>query len=227
MLCIDLDELPNVMSVSHLLSDKWYSLIRFKPLDYLKTIPSEKSKKTNDNNDLNALKQRIKNKVAELGGSDPINKIKMLCQARCLGLYFSPVNFYYCYDGHDNCHSMLAEVSNTPWGERHYYLINMRTLDPIEKRFHVSPFMQIDMDYHWRVKAPNKKAMVHIENIKDGNKIFDATLSLKKQSITSNNLIKTCLSTPSMTAKIALSIYYQALKLVLKRIPFVPYQTPR
>ena len=68
---------------------------------------------------------RIKHKIRKLNGHKDISKMLMLVQVRCFGLYFSPANFYFCYDKDDNCTQMLAEVSNTPWNERHYYLIDL------------------------------------------------------------------------------------------------------
>ncbi|WP_158969810.1 DUF1365 domain-containing protein [Paraglaciecola sp. L3A3] len=209
MLAIDLDELPELNKQSCLFGEKWYHPIRFQQKDYLKSEPGE-------------LRQRINNKVHELGGSWDGHRVLMVVQARCFGLYFSPINFYFCYNQQDHCSYMLAEVSNTPWKERHYYLVNIDTPQPTAKVFHVSPFMEMDMDYHWRVKAPAKSMLVHIENHQK-NKVFDATLTMKKQSITATNLLATISSTPMMTLKIVLTIYWQALKLFIKKVPFVAH----
>ncbi|NMP31595.1 DUF1365 domain-containing protein [Thalassotalea sp. M1531] len=219
MLALDIDEVANNEVNQGLIGKSWYKPIRIEQKDYLKGEPG-------------TLKQRIKDKVASLGGTKPLERITMLVQVRCLGLYFSPANFYFCYNKHNNCEYMLVEVSNTPWNKRHYYLVDMLQISPTDKEFHVSPFMDLAMQYHWKVKAPqsevNSKMLVHIENVKqDSGKVFDATLALANQQLTSLSSTKLFLTYPMMTLKVILGIYYQAIRLFAKRIPFVSYQTKK
>jgi len=147
-------------------------------------------------------------------------------QCRSFGFYFSPANFYFCYQESGECRYMLAEVSNTPWLERHYYLVDLQSDMKTKKTFHVSPFMDLDMTYHWRIKPPSNKVLVHIENHKD-HKQFDATLAMTKQEITKRNLLKAWLSAPMMPFKVVAGIYWQAAKLFLKRIPFIAHPDTR
>ncbi|REL26884.1 DUF1365 domain-containing protein [Thalassotalea euphylliae] len=241
MLGLDVDEISAGEANSSLLGNQWYKPLRFNEQDYLRGEPG-------------TLKQRIVNKISSLGGSGLINSITMLVQVRCFGLYFSPANFYFAYCKSGECQYMLVEVSNTPWNKRHYYLVDMKQIAPSEKDFHVSPFMDLNMAYHWRVIAPSRnqqsntienssctrsahdkanevtnssaaKTLIHIENRTPQNeKLFDATLALKRLPLTNGNLGKVWRKFPAMTLNVVTGIYIQALKLLLKRIPFVPYQ---
>ncbi|PTP74414.1 DUF1365 domain-containing protein [Vibrio splendidus] len=216
MMGLDLDELPQTTARSVLFGTRWYNPIRFVESDYL---AEKKENATTD--EPKSLKQRIASKVQKLGGvwSDS-NRVTMLAQCRCLGIYFSPINCFFCYDETGDCKYMLAEVSNTPWRERHYYLIDMHQELKVKKEFHVSPFMDLNMTYFWKIKPPAKRTLVHIESRRD-NKLFDATLALTKQSVTKTNIRRTVFKIPAMTIKVVMGIYYQALKLFLKKVPFV------
>ena len=223
MLALDVDEIEQSPCDRGVFGFSWYHPLRFVEKDYLRSEPD-------------TLSRRIKNKVMQLGGYNEIERILMVVQVRCFGLYFSPVNFYFCYDKQQQCTQMLAEVSNTPWNERHYYWVDLLQQDKpkvTDKVFQVSPFMDLDMTYTWHIKAPqidNDKLLVKIENKRTNSqsgevdKLFEASLILKRQAFTTRNIVGVWSQLPIMTVKIVTSIYWQALRLFIKRIPFVGYQ---
>ncbi len=212
-LALDLDEVEELAATHSVFSLKKFAPMSFFQADYVKNEPGN-------------LKQRIASKVSQLGGKWDGEKVMLMGQCRCFGFYFSPANFYFCYQNDGECRYMLVEVSNTPWLERHYYLVDLQGDMKTKKDFHVSPFMDLDMQYHWRVKPPAEQVLVHIENHKD-HKQFDATLAMKKREITKSSLFKAWLSAPLMPIKVVAGIYWQAAKLFAKRIPFIAHPETR
>jgi uncharacterized protein len=103
---------------------------------------------------------------------------------------FNPVSFYYCFDREERLQALLAEVTNTPWGERQSYVLTRADRmgcvlrGESEKLMHVSPFFGMDQRYEWRVAEPGRTISVHIENREHGELAFDATLSLKRREPT-------------------------------------------
>lgn len=218
MLALNVDSLTEAFQGSCLIGKEWWRPIRFVEKDYLASEPG-------------TLKQRINQKVLALGGTEVISQVVMLVQARCFGMYFSPANFYFCYDSDGQCRYMLTEVSNTPWNQRHYYLVDLNGIKVNEKMFHVSPFMDLNMQYHWQVKPPrsdSKNMLVHIENRRIENdsssKIFDAHLRLTQRPLSAKSLLKVWCQLPIMSVSIVMGIYWQAFMLFLKKIPFIGYQ---
>ncbi|UBH27298.1 DUF1365 domain-containing protein [Aeromonas enteropelogenes] len=215
MLGLDLDELPGLDQ------GRWFAveragLLSFRRQDYLRGSAGP-------------LKQAVWDKVAELGGdADPKGRVLLLGNVRCLGFYFSPVNFYFC-DRQGKTRYLLAEVSNTPWNERHYYLLDLAALAPHDKDFHVSPFMELAMRYHWRIRPPAQETLIHIEShpVSGEAKLFDATLALRRVPLSRKELVALLVRWPWMTMRVLLGIYWQALRLFIKRTPIFTHPETR
>ncbi|EDL52117.1 hypothetical protein VSAK1_00130 [Vibrio mediterranei AK1] len=216
MPAIDLDELDSLKQKVWGFGERWWHWARFRREDYLGE---------------GDLKLAVQDKVEELTGERIEGRVVAVCHLRYLGLYFSPVNFYYLYDEENNWRYLLAEVSNTPWNERHYYAIeadkgvnhqNWRH----DKAFHVSPFNPLDQQYQWRLKPLGQRLFVYLACHKS-EKVFDATLSMKGRAFTSKNLIRQLVTTPIMTVKVVVGIYWHALKLWLKGTPIYDHSKPK
>lgn len=144
--------------------------------------------------------------------------IYFLGQLRMLGFYFSPVNFYFFQDDSQQFTHMLAEVTNTPWHEKHCYLVNIKQPEITQKQFHVSPFNPLDMTYHWQIAPPGQSCHIAL-SCHQQDKHFTAGVNLTRQVLNPSSLKRVLLNTPSMSAKTVLGIYWQALKIWAKGTP--------
>ncbi|WP_084081754.1 DUF1365 domain-containing protein [Alteromonas marina] len=166
-----------------------------------------------------SLKQAVLERMTELNGGKTLNgDVFMLGQLRMWGLYFSPVNFYYLRNVEGKYTHMLAEVSNTPWNERHHYLVNLDTQADTPKAFHVSPFNPMDMTYKWSISQPSSRLSLAMDCVRE-DKEFSAGINLTKFTLDNANLSAALKRIPSMTIKTVAGIYWHALKLLLKRTP--------
>lgn len=223
MMFLDLDELDEVFSRRWLWSTRRAAIARFRR-----------------ENHLGSHDQPLKDSVADLveaeTGERPDGPIRLLTNLSYYGYCFNPVSFYYCYekDG-ETVKTIVAEVNNTPWGERDIYVLadadnvgkgRVRRFRP-EKKMHVSPFMPMELSYDWCFGRPGDRLSVYMANLKDGKKFFDASINLERTEVTGRSLARILVSFPFMTAKVIGAIYWQALKLWLKRCPFYPHPDKR
>jgi DUF1365 family protein len=163
--------------------------------------------------------------VERLTGSRPEGPVRLLTNLRSFGHCFNPVSFYYCFEpGGERAQAVLAEVTNTPWGERHAYALSHSNGGRVlsgrsEKLLHVSPFMDMDHEYEWRVSVPGERLSVHIESHRGGERAFDATLNLARHELTARSLASATARHPMNTLHVLARIYGQALRLKLHGVP--------
>jgi uncharacterized protein len=174
-----------------------------------------------------SLDEAVRRLVHEQTGRRPAGAIRMLAQLRSFGRSFNPVTFYYCFapDG-EHVESIVAEITNTPWEQRHAYVLPVSGGGAaphrfrLDKRFHVSPFMPMQQQYLWHFSEPRQRLRVHMETLESGRRVFDATLVLKRREITGMALVAVLLRFPASALQTLGAIYWQALRLWMKRTPF-------
>ena len=178
-----------------------------------------------------SLDESIRKTVKEKTGVKLNGPIRILTHLRYFGYCFNPVSFYYCFDKSDTKLEMIvAEVTNTPWNERHCYFItainNKSFRQKLKKEFHVSPFWDMSHDYDWYFSNVSDTISVNMINYKKSKRVFDATLSLtKNKELTKLNLFLSVLRFPFSTLMVYLRIHYQAFKLWIKGATF--YDHPK
>ena len=215
MAYVDLDELPGLLGGR--LASPRSGLVRFRRSDYFGD-PRED------------LATAVRAEVERLTGARPDGAVRLLTNLRAFGHCFNPVSFYYCFEAAgERVQAVLAEVTNTPWGERQAYALsrrgeNGRVLSGrSEKLLHVSPFMGMDHEYEWRVSVPGERLSVHIESHRAGEPAFDATLNLVRRELTTRSLASATARHPMNTLHVLARIYGQALRLKLRGVPVYPH----
>ncbi|WP_339772083.1 DUF1365 domain-containing protein [uncultured Paraglaciecola sp.] len=211
LMWLKLDELSEIEKKVRFFSSSHWAPLRYKRQDYLgdKTESLEKS---------------VLKRMSELAGKQLAGDVYLLGQVRTFGLYFSPVNFYYLRQPDGHYSHMLAEVSNTPWNERHHYLVDLDDQQDSQKAFHVSPFNPLDMQYKWAVMQPSNKLNLTLKCVKEITHL-DTGLNLTRIELNSGSVFRVLVSIPSMAIKTVIGIYWQAIKLFLKRVPFYAHAT--
>jgi DUF1365 family protein len=226
MAYLDLDELPDVLEHGRLSSARRPALARFRRSDHLGDPRLD-------------LALSVRALVEKRTGRRPGGPIGLLTQLRCFGHCFNPVSFYWCFaPGGERVDALIAHVTNTPWGERHSYVLPVaHTADHgsprlihggFEKELHVSPLMGMDHTYELRATEPGERLSVHIESSATGERaargpVFDATLSLARCELSAGQARRLLARHPLPTVAVLARIYGHALRLRLKGATYHPH----
>jgi DUF1365 family protein len=210
MAYLDIDRLPELLSISALTGYEKAALLSFRESDHF-------------GDPAVSLRQRVAESAASEGLTLPDGPIYLLTNLRYAGYCFNPISIYYCFAaGAATPALVMTEVHNT-FGESHnYWLCSLQT-DQVAKQLHVSPFNTMDNEYSFRLSVPGSNLVAHIENYRERQKFFDATLTLDWQAWTADTVRRAAFAFPFMTLKVIGAIHWEALKLFFKRVPFVPH----
>ncbi|HEX3512247.1 MAG TPA: DUF1365 domain-containing protein [Solirubrobacteraceae bacterium] len=222
MAYLDLGELDHVFDCSCLFSSRRPALAWFRRADYL-------------GDPARPLEEEVRRVVLERTGARLDGPVRVLTHMRCFGHCFNPVTFYYCFERDGGAlAAAVAEVTNTPWGERHAYVLGPAQLHDhgstrvlrgrLAKQLHVSPLMGMDHTYDLRVSEPGSRLALHIESLHaDGEHAFDATLALRRREITAAELRRALARYPLLTMRMLAHIYAGAARLRARGASYHPH----
>jgi uncharacterized protein len=180
-----------------------------------------------------ALRPWIEALVARVGIDLAGGRVTLLTIPRVLGARFYPVSFWYCFGADGSPLAVLAEVHNT-YRDRHNYLLHNAgapfdwgSRPTAAKAFYVSPFVQReDVTYEFAFSDPGENLSVTVSDLVSGPLMLTTTLALSARDLTDASLVRTVLGHGPMSVAALVLIHWQALKLVLKRVPFYPHTPP-
>lgn len=214
-LYLDLDEIDRVFALSPFWSAGRRNIAEFRRGDY-------------HGDPATPLSDAVRDTVFARTGRRPTGPIRLLSHARYFGHCFNPVSFYYCYaDDGTTLDMIVAEITNTPWKERHSYVLTAADAErhgsalhfSFDKRFHVSPFLPMDRHYDWRFQAPDQHLRVHMDVSRNGEREFDATVVLEREPMSRAALHRLLWRYPMMTLQVVAAIHWQAFIIWCKQNP--------
>lgn len=189
-----------------------------------KTVHEEKY------SDAEIISNRVNDLLYEKYGELKIDKVFLLANVRQWFCCFNPVSFYFCLDGQGQLIAIIAEITNTPWSERHCYAFKVDDADGdgqfklrFDKEFHVSPFHPMNIQYQWLFSFKDSAIKIQMSLFLKDKKIFDAGLKLERRSGTAKNLLFNLFKSPFQCQRTMLWIYWHALVLYMRRLPFYPH----
>lgn len=224
MLALDLHEWHSITRISRLFSLEAFNWLSLRRQDYFRP-------ETND------LLEAVNDQVQQATGWRPNGAVELITHPRYFGYVFNPVSFYFCYNAGDRPANgavprvILAQITNTPWKDRHVYCLETTGTEPttagwrterfgFSKRFHVSPFNPMDQQYQWTFSFRGPELRIHMNVLQGERKHFDATLVVRRTPLDRKELHRSLRQFPLEALKVVGGIYWHALKLKLKGAPF-------
>ncbi len=220
MMYLDLAEIGNLFADRWLWSDRRWAPAQFRRDNHF-------------GDPALSLDQSVRDLVEHRLGRRPTGRIGLLTHLRYFGFVMNPVSIYYCHSAEsDRLEAMVLEVQNTPWRERHMYVLDAANQSAgnrfrVTKDFHVSPFLGMDIEYAMVITPPTERLIAHMECRRSDRIELDATMHLRRTEITGGSLARVLCQYPVMTLKVAAGIYWQALKLWWKKCPFFAHPGSR
>jgi hypothetical protein len=213
MAFLDVDRIPELMSVSPLASYNRFNWASFHERDHF-------------GDPALTLRQRLVADAAGQGIRLPEGRIFLLTHLRYLGYNFNPISLFYCYNPNGRIETIMAEVSST-FGETHNYWLSAanRNASPDSRRYrcpkaiHVSPFMPMELDYRFVLPPPGERLIAHMNTMDGERSDFDATLRLRREPWSAASLHRALLRFPWVTGKVIAAIHWEALRLYWKKVP--------
>lgn len=221
LVCLDLDELDRVFDRRWLWSHERFNVQSFRRRDHLgdPRVP---------------LAEAVRDLVEQEHGFRPVGPIRLATQLRHFGYVLNPVSFHYAYDAAgERVVAIIADITNTPWGERRRYVLDARDQPaPIKrfrlvKDFHISPFLPLGLTFDWTFHEPGDNLSVAMTSLEHDQPVFQATLRMQRLPFDGPSAARVLARHAAMSFGTVAAIYWQALRLLVKHAPFHDHPDPK
>ncbi len=211
MLRVDADRLREESAPLRLLSHNRFNLLSVYDADH-------------GDGSTTPLPQQVRARLAAAGLAHAGHRIEALLMPRILGRAFNPLTVYFCHDAADDLAAILYEVHNT-FGERHSYMIAAgatpgAVAQAAPKRFHVSPFMDMDLDYRFEVTPPGDAVAIRITVSDMDGPMLLASFAGQGAPLTDAGLLRAWIGHPWQTVGVLAAIHWEALKIFAKGVGY-------